>query len=146
MGRNEIRELPTVEEFRAAFSVVRELRDHLTKDQYEEYVDEMREEGYRLFAVFEQSDIVAVAGVVIQTNFDNGRHLFVCDLVTDENHRSKGHGERLMQFVSQWARDHGCERLTLESGLWREDAHRFYEDRLGMDRYCYTFKKELDDS
>jgi len=101
MGPNEIRELPTVEEFQGAFSVVRELRNHLTKDQYEEYVDEMREEGYRPFAVFEQSDIVAVAGVLIRTNFDNGRHLFVCDLVTDENHRSKGYGQRLMQFVSQ---------------------------------------------
>jgi GNAT superfamily N-acetyltransferase len=104
----------------------------------------MRQEGYRLFAVFEQSEIVAVAGVVIRTNFYNGRHLFVCDLVTDKDHRSEGYGGRLMQFVTQWAQDNDCECVTLESGLWRDDAHRFYENRLGMDRYCYTFKREFD--
>ena len=146
MGSNKIIELTTEDEFRAAFSVLRQLRDHLTYDQYDEYLGEMREEGYRLFAAFDQGDIVAVAGVVAQTNFYNGRHLFVCDLVTDEQHRSEGHGERLMQFVTQWARDNGCESLTLESGLWRDDAHRFYENRIDMDRYCYTFKKELDNS
>ncbi|WP_435073572.1 GNAT family N-acetyltransferase [Halorubrum sp. HHNYT27] len=143
MSRDEIRELTKSNEFRAAFPVLRQLRDHLTEAQYEEYLDEMRNEGYRLFAVFEQGDIVAVAGVVIQTNFYNGRHLFVADLVTDKDHRSEGYGERLMQFLTQWARNNDCDCVTLESGLWRDDAHRFYENRLGMDRYCYTFKKEI---
>lgn len=146
MAPNEITELTTADELRAAFSIVRQLRDHLTRDQYDEYLDEMRESGYRLFAVFEEGNIVAVAGVVIRTNFYNGRHLFVCDLVTDKNHRSEGYGERLMQFLTQWARDRDCESLTLESGLWRDNAHRFYQERLDMDRYCYTFKKQLDDS
>lgn len=74
---------------------------------------------------------------------NNGRHLFVYDLVTRDDRRSEGHGTRLMQFVEEWADDRDCESITLESGLWRDDAHRFYEDDLGMDRYCYTFKKEL---
>ncbi|MFB6092950.1 MAG: GNAT family N-acetyltransferase [Haloquadratum sp.] len=143
MGSGDIRELTTDDEERAAFPVLRQLRDHLTEEQYLAYLDEMRDEGYRLFAIVEDDVIVAVAGVVIRTNFYNGRHLFVCDLVTDQDHRSEGYGERLMRFVDEWARDHDCESLTLASGLWREDAHRFYEDRLDMERYCYTFKKQF---
>ena len=141
----EIRELTTEAEWRDAFPVLSQLRSHLTEESYLEYLDGMREEGYRLFALFEADEIVSVAGVAIRTNFYNGRHLFVYDLVTRESRRSEGHGARLMEFAEGWARDRGCESFTLESGLWREDAHRFYEDDLDMDRYCYTFKKELDE-
>ena len=104
----------------------------------------MHHQGYRLFALLEDGEIVSLAGVAIRTNFYNGRHLFVYDLVTRADRRSAGYGTRLMGFVTEWARDRDCECVTLESGLWRDDAHRFYEARLGMDRFCYTFKTELD--
>jgi GNAT superfamily N-acetyltransferase len=143
MSTTDVRELTTEAEFRAAFPVLSQLRDHLSEAEYLDYLAEMRAEGYRLFALFDDDEIVSVAGVVVTTNFYNGRHLFVYDLVTRADRRSEGFGTRLMTFVEEWARDHDCESLTLESGLWREDAHRFYEDDLAMDRYCYTFKKEL---
>lgn len=145
MSLNGIRELTTEDEWRTAYPVLRQLRDHLTEDQYLAYLADMRDEGYRLFAAFEEDAVVAVAGVVVRTNFYNGRHLFVFDLVTDVDHRSNGHGGRLMQFLEEWARERDCESMTLESGLWRDDAHRFYEDRLDMERYCYTFKKAFGD-
>lgn len=145
MSTTDVRELTTEAEFRAAFPVLSQLRDHLSEAEYLDYLAEMRAEGYRLFALFDDDEIVSVAGVVVTTNFYNGRHLFVYDLVTRADRRSEGFGTRLMTFVEEWARDHDCESLTLESGLWREDAHRFYEDDLDMDRYCYTFKKELDE-
>ena len=44
----EIRELTTEEEFRAAWAVMRELRDHLDEDTYMQRVAEMRPSGYRL--------------------------------------------------------------------------------------------------
>jgi GNAT superfamily N-acetyltransferase len=145
MGDTEIRELTTEAEWREAFPVLEELRDHLTETTYLEYLREMREEGYHLFAVFEDEGVLAVAGAGIRTNFYNGRHLFVYDLVTRPDRRSEGHGGRLMSFLEDWARERDCESITLESGLWREDAHRFYEDRLGMDRYCYTFKRTFEE-
>jgi GNAT superfamily N-acetyltransferase len=144
MVETDIRELTTEAGWRAAFPVLRELRDHLTEGTYLEYLREMREEGYRLFGLYEGEDVVAVAGAGIRTNFYNGRHLFVYDLVTRPDRRSEGHGGELMAFLDEWARERDCESLTLESGLWREDAHRFYEDRLGMERYCYTFKRTFD--
>lgn len=145
MADAEIRELTTETEWREAFPVLRELRDHLTEERYLEYLAEMREEGYRLFGLVDGEEVVAVAGAGIRTNFYNGRHLFVYDLVTRPDRRSEGFGGRLMGFLDGWARERDCESITLESGLWREDAHRFYEDRLGMDRYCYTFKTTFEE-
>jgi len=143
MASPDVRELTTESEWRRAFPVVSQLRQDLTEKQYLESLREMRTEGYRLFALFDSDELVAVAGVCVRTNFYNGRHLFVYDLVTREGRRSEGHGSHLMQFLEDWARERDCESMTLESGLWREDAHRFYEEKLGMETFCYTFKKEL---
>jgi GNAT superfamily N-acetyltransferase len=146
MDEPEIRELTTEVEWREAFPVLRELREDLTEERYLAYLRAMRDEGYRLFALFEDGDLLSVAGAGVRTNFYNGRHLFVYDLVTRPDRRSEGHGGRLMEYLDDWARERDCESLTLESGLWREDAHRFYEDRLDMDRYCYTFKKTFEEA
>lgn len=143
MSTSDIRELTTEAEWRAAFPVLNQLRDHLSEAEFLDSLSEMRKEGYRLFALLLGEEIVSVAGVEIRTNFYNGRHLFVYDLVTRADRRSEGHGARLMAFVEDWACERNCESITLESGLWRSDAHRFYEDDLDMDRFCYTFKKEL---
>jgi GNAT superfamily N-acetyltransferase len=143
MSTDDIRELTTEMEWRAAFDILKQLRDGLTEEEYLNYLRDMREEGYRLFALFHEEKLISLAGVAVQTNFYNGRHLFVYDLVTQANHRSEGYGASLMNFVEEWAKEQDCESVTLESGLWRDDAHRFYENDLDMDRYCYTFKKEL---
>lgn len=143
MSTDDIRELTTEMEWRAAFDILKQLRDGLTEEEYLNYLRDMREKGYRLFALFHEEKLISLAGVAVQTNFYNGRHLFVYDLVTQANHRSEGYGASLMNFVEEWAKEQDCESVTLESGLWRDDAHRFYENDLDMDRYCYTFKKEL---
>jgi len=88
----------------------------------------MAEEGYQLFAGYVNDEPIAVAGVTISTNFYLGRHAYVYDLVVDENNRSKGYGAELLEYVHNWAADNDCVAVELESGLWREDAHRFYLD------------------
>jgi GNAT superfamily N-acetyltransferase len=84
-----------------------------------------------------------VAGVVIRTNLYHGRHAWVHDLVVDEPVRGEGHGARLLRWVFEWADDRDCSCVELASGTWRDDAHRFYE-RVGMEEYCLTFKRDLD--
>jgi len=78
----------------------------------------MREEGTdRLFARYVDGEPVAVAGVKIATNFYLGRHVYVYDLVTDEDERSKGHGERLLlSFVHEWAAENDCDASNSSRG------------------------------
>ena len=139
----EIRELLTDEEFDAAFSVMRELRDHLDEAKYLELLNEMRPRGYRLIAAEDEGRIVALAGIGRGVNFYYGHYLWVYDLVTSESARSKGYGLALLQYVEQLARDEGCETLALSSGHRRKDAHRFYADRANMENTGFTFVKEL---
>ncbi|WP_255170972.1 GNAT family N-acetyltransferase [Natrononativus amylolyticus] len=138
-----VRELSAEKEWQEAYPILRELRSHLEPAEMERRHRQMRDEGYRLFGRYAAGDLVSVAGVTLGTNFYLGPHCFVHDLITTERQRSKGHGAALLSYVHDWSREQGCETVELESGLWREAAHEFYED-LGYERYCYSFKYELD--
>jgi len=143
MDDNEIRELTSEADFRNAYPVLSQLRDHLTMDEYFTRLKQMRETGYRLFARYEGDDIVGVVGAAKRLNFYNGPHIFVYDLVTDEERRKEGFGTELLEFVHTWANRESCEYVALESGLWRDQTHRFYEE-LGYEKFCYSFRKEIE--
>lgn len=144
MSDVDIVELETESAQLDAFPVLSELRDHLDEDSFLDYLEPMVKEGYRLFGAYDGDEIVAVAGVRIGTNFYDGRHAFVYDLVTTADRRSEGHGAALVEWVCEWADERDCKTVALESGLWRDDAHRFYE-RLDFEKYCYSFRRDLVD-
>ncbi|WP_212926433.1 GNAT family N-acetyltransferase [Oceanobacillus sp. J11TS1] len=121
-----------------------QLRTHLDETSYLDLVKEAVEiDRYHLVALYEGSKIVAVVGFKAMTTLYYGRFVWVCDLVTAEESRSKGYGEQLLTFVHQWAEDHHFSSVALSSGLQRQDAHRFYEDKMAYSKVSYVFKKAL---
>jgi len=144
MEEPRIEELTTTAELREAHPVMEQLRP-IDEETYLDLIGEMRgEDGYRLFALRDGSDggIRALAGLEMGTTLYHGKHVWLHDLVVDKPHRSEGYGSRLLKWVGEWADERGCSRVELASGLWRDEAHEFYEQN-GLDRYCYTFKMEL---
>ena len=139
----QIRELTTEDEFRDAFLVMRELRDQLDEAAYLELLAEMRPRGYRLIAAEQDGRIVALAGIGFGVNFYYRRYLWVYDLITMDAERSKGHGLALMEYLEDLARKENCDTLALASALHRTDAHRFYLDKVGLEKPSYTFSKTL---
>ncbi|MGJ7913252.1 GNAT family N-acetyltransferase [Neobacillus sp. LXY-1] len=139
-----IKELTNKREWLEAFPVMQQLRTHLDEDSFLEIVEEaVAKEDYRLAAVFENDQIVAVTGFMPMITLYNGRAIWVCDLVTDANVRSKGHGRALLSYVENWSREHGYEAVSLSSGLQRVNAHRFYEEKMEYDKTSYVFLKRL---
>jgi len=55
-----------------------------------------------------------------------GKPLYVDDLVTDNVKRSSGFGSALFFWLADYARNAGCNILSLDSGTHRSEAHRFY--------------------
>jgi GNAT superfamily N-acetyltransferase len=78
---------------------------------------------------------------VYENTFD-GRKLYVDDLVTDQAKRSQGVGSALLTYLENKARSLGCESLCLDSGVQRDQAHKFYF-REGFIVTSFSFKKKL---
>lgn len=121
-----IREAKSDEEIARCYPVMRQLRPHLTEEQFAPTVKRQFAAGYRLVYLEADDGVRAVGGFRILENLASGRVLYVDDLVTDADSRSQGHGARLLGWLLDCARAEGCDTFELDSGVQRSEAHRFY--------------------
>jgi len=136
------RQAKTDKEIEKCFSVMQELRPHLEKETFLTTVRRMEEEGYKLAYLEKNNEVVAVAGYRIFTSLFMGKNLYIDDLVTTENQRSEGNGEKLLLWLRSTAKEKDCEVLHLDSGTQRQDAHKFYF-RQGLSIASYHFSEKI---
>lgn len=143
-GALTIKELHSQNDILEAFPIMQQLRKHLDQDTYLNLVQEAKDKDrYRMFALIDEGEIVAVTGFKPMITLYYGRFVWICDLVTDATKRSSGYGEKLLTYVHEWAKENNYESVALSSGLQRTDAHRFYEDKMDYDKVSYVFKAVL---
>ena len=121
----------------SCFPFMRQLRTHLEATAFAAAFGRMRKHGYRLVAIFDP-DLRAVSGYRFWEMLAMGTVLYVDDLVTAPEHRSKGYGGRLLNWLLDEAKKQNCAYLELDSGVKRLDAHRFYE-RNGLAKAAFHF-------
>ncbi|MES1042499.1 GNAT family N-acetyltransferase [Peribacillus simplex] len=138
-----IQELTKKEQWLEAFPIMNQLRTDLTQKTYLELLEEMRKDGYCWFALYKDTQVLSLAGLSWRVNLYHKRHVFIYDLVKDSAHRSFGYGEKLLSYIHIWAKENGAAYVVLESGIGRNEAHRFYEEKLDFDKWCYSYRKTL---
>ena len=129
------------EGLRMAEAVHRQLRPHLPPD-YAGKMAAVFANGGRMAIVVENDTAVSVAVWRLIENTADGRRVYVDDLVSDEQWRSQGSGKLLLDWLESQAVALGCDAFTLDSGVQRHRAHRFYF-REGMHVSSYCFRKAL---
>jgi GNAT superfamily N-acetyltransferase len=125
------------------FEVMLELRPSLkSAEQFLELVREQQGEGYLLAYLEDGDDVVTVAGFRVQRMLSSGLTLYVDDLVTGAEYRSKGYGKVMLDWLVDQAKERGCDTFSLDSGTQRQEAHAFYF-REGMRVTSFHFAKGL---
>lgn len=106
---------------------MKQLRTKLEEDEFVDRVKrQVKTDGYELAFLEHKGAAKSVAGFRISECLCDGKFLFVDDFVTDEKERSKGYGDRLFDWIVEYAKKNHCQELDLDSGVQRFDAHRFY--------------------
>ncbi len=108
------------------FAVMFQLRPSLIEADFVPRIQAQQAEGYRLAYLDHEGVVVTVAGFRIYGMLHSGRTMYVDDLVTGAAHRSQGHGEAMLRWLIDHARDAGCTSFSLDSGTQRQSAHAFY--------------------
>jgi len=132
----------TPEQIGRCASVMRQLRPHIKASDFAARVLKQRKEGYQLVFLEVDGVIRTVAGFRVLNLLFSGRTLYVDDLVTRDADRSRGYGAALFDWMVEYAREEDCEYFTLDSGVQRFAAHRFYLRR-GMDITSHHFQLKL---
>lgn len=81
-------------------------------------------------------------GDYFNTFWMSGLTCYISSLITREEDHGKGYGIRLLDHAKEMAKEKGCKAITLDSGLPRTSAHRFYE-HYGFEKSCYGFEMQL---
>lgn len=116
----------TPQQIAACYAVMKELRTDLLESQFVHAVQTQMMDGYRLAYLAQEGIVVAVAGFRILSNLAWGHHMYIEDLVTMGQRRSRGCGRALFHWLRQYAQSQGCGQIHLDSGVQRFEAHRFY--------------------
>lgn len=125
----------------ASEAVHRQLRPQLPAD-YCARMAQICAAGGRMLVAVQQQQILGLAVWRLIENTHEGRKLYVDDLVTDEQRRSSGVGAALLSRLQDYARQHQCSSLALDSGTQRMRAHAFYF-REGMRIASFSFQKPV---
>ncbi len=132
----------TPEQVGRCCAVMRELRPHIKAIDFASRVLHQQSEGYQLALLETDGAVRSVAGFRILNLLFSGRTLYVDDLVTRDSDRSRGYGAALFEWMVDYAREQTCDYLSLDSGVQRFGAHRFYLRR-GMDITSHHFQLKL---
>ncbi len=119
----------------------RQLRPQIPSD-YSAAMGRVFSQGGRLVVAVVAEAVVGVAVWRGYGNTFSGRFLYVDDLLTDEQHRSAGVGGALLAHCETIARELGGSTVTLDSGVQRARAHKFFF-RAGYSIAAYSFSKPL---
>ncbi|MEL6928412.1 MAG: GNAT family N-acetyltransferase [Cyanobacteria bacterium J06600_6] len=136
----EIKLATSIADIQRCSPVMLQLRPHLQADVFVRQVQQQMQTGYKL-AYLQDTNLVAVAGFNIAINLACGKHLYVADLVVDARQRSQGYGEALFNWLIDYAQDHDCQQIHLDSGVQRFAAHRFYlRQKMNISSHHFSLK------
>lgn len=124
--------------------VLTELRPHIDAQSLSEVYREGYGQGLRFTCAYDEFDqCVSVAGWRVVATTVVIRKLYVDDLVTTQDLRSRGAGQALLGELERRARAVGCRIIDLDSGLDRAGTHRFYF-REGMAITAFHFARKIE--
>jgi GNAT superfamily N-acetyltransferase len=113
-------------EFHKCWLLVRELRPHVSQQEFVKAISEMRHEGYTPVFIQEGEEIVAYAGFREMQMLFSGKIIYIDDLVTAPIHRGKGYASRLLDHIIEIAKSKNLKGVHLDSGYLKNEAHRLY--------------------
>lgn len=125
----EIKFAETDDEIQTCYTVMSELRPHITAAKFLPIVKRLMANHDFKLAYLSDGKIKAVAGIRLGEWLAGGKYLEIEDLVTKSGTRSVGYGGRLFDWIVKYAENQKCSMIRLVSNVNRFEAHRFYLNR-----------------
>lgn len=140
----KIVELSTLEEMLFQIDIIRQLYPNISEEKYKAYLEAMIPHNYTQIAIFEGEKCVGLSGLWYGIKLWCGKYMEIDNFIVHSEHRSKGIGKLLTDYVNQKATDLECTMIVLDAFTGNFTAHRFYYNQ-GYAPRGFHFIKMLKD-
>jgi len=141
----EILQLETVSEMVAQIETIHFLYPNMTVETYESYLSNMLPNGYKQVAVFENKQCIGLSGFWYNTKLWTGPYLEIDNFIVHPDHRKKGIGKIITDFIDGKAKELSCTCIVLDAFTGNFPAHRFYYNQ-GYEPRGFHFIKTIDEN
>lgn len=138
----EIRFIPK-QELESILPLVESLNPKLEPEVLRQRLQEMKTQSYQCVGGFHDGRLIAICGLWITTRFYSGKQLEPDNVIIHPDYRSLGLGQRLMDWIYQYAKSEQCEFCELNAYVTNTAAHRFYLQQ-GFAILGFHFVKRLE--
>jgi GNAT superfamily N-acetyltransferase len=102
------------------------LDDRITDEVLEERLNEMFDKGYICLGVFDGDKLIGISGLWILTKYYVGRHIEPDDVVILPEYRGQRVGEKMMEWIYQFAKEQGCIASELNCYVGNSAGQKFW--------------------
>ena len=119
-------ELTSIEEMLAQIEIIRHLYPNISQEKYKNYLEVMIPHNYTQIAIFEDEECIGLTGLWYGIKLWSGKYMEIDNFIVHPEHRSKGIGKMLTDYVNQKATALNCTIIVLDAYTQNFTAHRFY--------------------
>lgn len=141
----EIRKLTTIDQMLSHFKIIKYLYPNFTIEKYQSYLAEMIPHNYTQVGVFEGEICVGLSGLWSGTKLWSGKYLEIDNFIVHPDHRLKGIGKMMTDYIDVKAKETGCTMIVLDAFTNNFTAHKFYYNQ-GYVPKGFHFLKIVDES
>ena len=135
-------ELITIQEMLLQIEIIKFLYPAITLEKYESFLNEMISHNYKQIAIFEHDICIGLTGYWIGTKLWSGKYIEIDNFIVHEDHRQKGVGKLLTDYITELAKKNDCSIVVLDAFTQNFKAHRFYYNQ-GFSPKGFHFVKTI---
>ena len=120
--------------------LLKELNSNTAEIILKERLLEMITQNYKCVGLYLNEELIGMSGLWFLTRHYCGKTVEPDHVVIGKNHRNKGLGKKLFEWIHNYAQNIGYEASELNTYIENEKSHRFYENE-GYQKLGYHYLK-----
>ena len=137
--------LTTKQEMLSQIETIKFLYPNMTLERYESFLTDMIPRDYKQVAIFENETCIGLSGFWFGTKLWTGKYIEIDNFIVHPDHRKKGIGKILTQFIDEKAFELNCTCIVLDAFAGNFPAHQFYYNQGYVPR-GFHFIKTIDEN
>jgi GNAT superfamily N-acetyltransferase len=136
-----IEEIPT-SELDSILALAQKANPALSAHVLKQRLSAMMEYNYHCAGLYLENKLIGISGFWVGSKFYCGKYLELDNVFIEEEYRSTGLGETLVNWLEQHAKNIDCEVILLDAYTSNTRAHKFYMQK-NYEIIGYHFSKKL---